>query len=58
VCVFRGLDWENGKAFGIMLSLGSTHTPLETLLGRRCAILRGAEPKNQDPNVYGYTCMC
>ncbi len=26
VCVFRGLDWEIGKAFGITLSLGSTHT--------------------------------
>ncbi len=30
VCVFRGLDWEIGKAFGITLSLGSTHTNTHT----------------------------
>lgn len=36
VCVFRGLDWEIGKAFGIMLSLGSTHTPRNSARAQMC----------------------
>lgn len=49
VCVFRGLDWEIGKAFGITLSLGSTHTPTYSVRAQMC--LGGGGVENQDPVV-------
>ncbi len=36
VCVFRGLDWEIGKVFGITFSLGSTHAATHSARPQMC----------------------
>lgn len=52
MCVFRGLDWEIGKAFGITLSLGSAHTPKYSARVQMCHGARGGgRAENQDPVV-------
>lgn len=65
VCVqrIRLGDWDIGKAFGIMLSLGSTHTPTYSARAQMChGGWGGCEVSESRPcgsaGVYCCACTC